>query len=121
MMLTGIQFQSGNIFCMSLTVTIINLMLTLALECPNCMNSSCDQVTGACDTGCVAGWSGTFCNMPKYICGPEWSLYDGTCFRFFNISKSWHEARSYCQALGNKSDLGIIYNSEMNEYMHCEY
>lgn len=31
------------------------------------MNSSCDQVTGACDTGCVAGWSGTFCNMREYI------------------------------------------------------
>lgn len=30
-------------------------------------NSNCNNVTGRCDKGCAAGWTGTFCDEGKFL------------------------------------------------------
>ncbi|KAE9547063.1 hypothetical protein FO519_009725, partial [Halicephalobus sp. NKZ332] len=59
----------------------------------------------------------TICQIPAVyrVCDPDWSLFNGTCYKTFINPLSFDNAEAYCQARG--AHLVSIHNEEENEFV----
>ncbi|XP_022108619.1 alpha-N-acetylgalactosamine-specific lectin-like [Acanthaster planci] len=69
--------------------------------------------------GLASNFAAGCCLSHCLKCPPLWTLYDGHCYRFFGIRKTFHEAESHCQQFteGGEGHLVSIACEEEDDLM----
>ncbi|XP_043939967.1 lectin-like [Protopterus annectens] len=56
-------------------------------------------------------------NFPRWVCADGWTLFQGYCYKFFDVKKSWNEAENICKNTVKGAHLTSISSDVQNKFL----
>ncbi|KAL5012623.1 hypothetical protein ScPMuIL_011174 [Solemya velum] len=114
MLSLGDESSTKLFVCVALAI----ITLVAGLDCPRCVDNEC-QVTGSCDKGCIAGFSGEKCDVAQPSCYFDWTEHDGMCYKVPNRKEQYLVMLQVCKVDLDGTVVKIL-NKEKDEFVMNE-